>query len=153
MITQALRRLGRRGGVLLILGAIWIALGVDILVDPVIVPGEGLFHLLIPLPFRVGLWVGCGVLAITGAVYQSPRWQGVGFVALIIPPVQRAASYAGSVILEVTVDRGTYAVIPLLLMFSCLSLLILIIAGWPEDAGRIRALDGPPTRDVPREDP
>ena len=128
------RRLGRRGGILVLLGVVWVGIGVGVGYDTAIIDGaQGLFHLLIPTPLRIALWVVCGTIAVFAGIVRAPKWQGAGFAALVVPVTQRALSYLGGMFMEVYNGRGTYQTWPLFLIFIAVTGVILIVAGWREE--------------------
>lgn len=82
---------GKRGEILLLLGALMILLGVsDLLIPPRV---DGLLYLLIPTPVRLVLWVGSGLVAIIYAWMPRNRVDAPGFLALYLMLGIRCVSY------------------------------------------------------------
>ena len=99
-------------------------------------PDPLLFHLHIPLPFRVLLWCGTGGAAI--ALARHARWQWIGFVALALAPVERVFSYAGALLLAIwpggaSGSVGTYLTMGVL--FGAVLFVTRLIASWPDPPG------------------
>ncbi len=147
LFTDPCTFLGRRGGVLLILGAAWILQGVSIsaLGDRVYSVDAALLHLAIPAPIRVGAWVGTGVLAVLGATVNRPRWERWGYMALVVMPLERAASFGWSwvVWLLPPTDNGYERGWVSALTWIVTVLLIIVISGWEEPR---RVLDNATTQ-------
>lgn len=135
LLTAPCTFLGRRGGVLLTIGVAWTLQGVSIGVvgDPAWPDDAALLHLAVPVPIRISLWVGTGVLAILGATVNRPRWERWGYMALVLMPMERAASFTWAwvtwlIATDVGYERGWVAA----LSWAVTVLLIVIISGWEE---------------------
>jgi hypothetical protein len=122
------RRLGRRGAFLLLFGAAWAAVGYSMLKLGEVVASPALDTLLYFAPFRTwaGLWVACGVVAVSAAFSRRPGLDGYGFVALIIPPGMWGMSYGVSYIEGY--QRGLSGCV----VYFAVALAVFIVAGWPE---------------------
>lgn len=130
-----LERLGRRGAVLLLFGLAWLLQGlilgaegpsggVDLTASP---------HENLPFPIMSLLWVASGVLAAAVGLRHSPR-DHVGFVAASAPPLILTGSYlVGGVTWFLPGDSGgdPYG-LPLALGWAVITLLVGIVASWPE---------------------
>lgn len=82
---------GKRGEVLILLGLLWILLGIsDYLVSP---RSDELLYLLIPAPLRLVLWAGSGLVAIGYAWMPRTRSDAPGFVILYVMAAVRFTSY------------------------------------------------------------
>lgn len=129
--------LGRRGAVLVIIGLVWIMQGIGIVVagDPPTPTDAALLHLQIPIVIRVLLWAVTGTIAICGALLNRPNWEGMGFMALVAMPLERALSYGWSWLVYV----GTWGDIGYgrswvgAISWAAVVVLIVTIAGWRED--------------------
>lgn len=130
------RHLGRRGKVLLALGVAWMLQGYAIAEDAVLQPVDtnGLFHLALPVPLRVSLWVGCGALACLAAWYQAPRYQAIGFAALVLMPFERCLSYAGGwvIYLILGAESGYEQGWSSAATWGAVVAVIMVVADWPE---------------------
>jgi hypothetical protein len=127
------RALGRRGGILLLLGLMYGVLGVKAWIEPVSDEGRYLLYTYLPEPIRVSLWlipaaIALGTLALRGRTGTDAP----GFVALIIPAGAMAFSHIWSTVgylLGVTPWAfGWSSATIWLLVLS----LILIVSGWGE---------------------
>lgn len=131
--------IGHRAAFLMAFGVLFFAIGVGIFLvhqAPPRPPDPLLFHLRIPLPFRVLLWCGTGGAAI--ALARSARWQWIGFVALAVAPVERIFSYGGAFILAlipggVPGSMGSYLTMGVL--FGAVLFVTRLISSWPDPPG------------------
>lgn len=99
MITAAATRLGYRGLALITFGAMFNLIGLSILTDPG-EPQAALFHTTLPVPVRVGLWLGAGLTASVVAWVKRPVAQQFGYAVLVAPPAERAASYLWAFLID-----------------------------------------------------
>jgi hypothetical protein len=134
---------GRRGAVLLIFGTIWLAVAYGILTgasEQAVTPNAALFHVLLPIWIRVTLWGGCALLAILAALAFTPRLQAVGYVALFLPPAERALSYLGGWVVSVFTDGGAEGAWVPGLTWMAVAIFVIIEARtheqWPPAAAR-----------------
>ena len=90
------RRLGRRGTVLVMLGLVWIVQGLAVGTSPRSTErgAQYLVHETLPTWLRVALWTGTGIVAVWAGFRQIPPGRdSYGFVALVILPIERGASF------------------------------------------------------------
>lgn len=131
------RRLGYRGLALVLFALAFVGIGVGLPSAPPAPPE--LLYSLIPLPIRVGVWIGCGVVALAGALSHRETWQDRGFAVLLVPLLgERLLSYVGAVLVEDDTLRwfsGGF-------VWFLFSGLVTLIAAWPEPT---TATDPPPT--------
>lgn len=131
------RRHNKRSLVLLILGAIWVAIGINVHIEPNPPGWENIWLFSAPPPsLRAGAWVLSGLIAVTVAL--RPRriaddWPG--FLALYLMPAERVLgfflgwldylfdSYGG-----VGYSRGLLSG----LVYLVIVLLIMVIADWAD---------------------
>ena len=128
-------RLGTRGVALALLGLMWIGRGLVVIHDSGIPnPDEAILHLLLPVPWRVGLWVGTGAAAL--ATCWSSRAQIAGWGLILIMPVERAVSHLWSLAMWIVPGRpgGTPWAIAYSLWWVANTALLLVMAGWQEDS-------------------
>lgn len=85
------RQIGRRGAVLLILGLIWIILGLGVLDSGGI--SDELLHERLSPTLRGAAWIVTGLVAIGYAFRPTGLGDQVGFAALYLMPAVRVASY------------------------------------------------------------
>ncbi|MFD9780352.1 hypothetical protein ACFWZS_21695 [[Kitasatospora] papulosa] len=86
----------RRRAYLATLGAAWLGYGAGIIIDPRYGTARGLGTVVryVPLDVLGGVWVGCGLLAVTAAWLTScPRVQAAGFAALAAPAALWGAAF------------------------------------------------------------
>jgi hypothetical protein len=150
------RRVGRRGLILIIGGLAWIAVGVTViqtapLSDRFTSPDAEPQTLdLFERPWTGVVWTGCGAVAVlVGALHDrtiAAQHDAVGFNAFLIPPMMWMFCYVWSVLAYWSTgglsgsDSGVYG----LTVWTLVSLVIIIIAGWPDPSDDARP--GPPPR-------
>ncbi|QNO12682.1 membrane protein [Arthrobacter phage Tweety19] len=127
------RQLGRRGAALMILGAIFVLVGIDALFN---VPEPDfdrfLLHTFIPFPLNAALWLVPGGLAIWASLHRGPGPDGFGFNALVVPIIVRIVSYIFSFVAFLT-GEGSWAFgLTSAAIWTAILALVLIIAGWAE---------------------
>lgn len=128
------KRLGRRGASLLVLGIIFVLVGLQTLLSPPVADFSDRFllHTLIPHPLQAALWIVPGLLALKAATIRGPGPDGFGFVALVVPLVVRIVSYLFSVV-AFLLGAGTWAYgWASALIWIAILALVLIISGWAE---------------------
>lgn len=135
--------LGRRSVCLLLLGTAWVIIGIGIELEPPSrAPGELILHELLPVPLRAAMWASTGLVALVCGVRGRTRDDTVGFVAIMLMPLERTLSFLGSwgiyggttavhrwidTDVEVTgYERGWYGA----LVWLIVVILVQIIAGW-----------------------
>lgn len=145
-IKHPAARLGRRGGVLLILGGIWFFVGVSTITDPYAAGGPqlGLFHQALPSWLNATLWMGTSLSAMSAAWRPAGRRDDWGYMALILMPTVRAASYTWAWLLHLIpggpdgAPNGWLGAI----VWGTVVILIFTISGWPETPSFILPLEG-----------
>lgn len=87
--------LGRRRAFLVLIGLIWVLMGLSIILEPPDYPLSGVPHTYIPAPVRFTLWVASGGVAIVASLpgVSTSRLEAIGFAALYIMPAERSLSY------------------------------------------------------------
>lgn len=124
-------RIGRRGAMLLVLAAIWARL----FLWPLLAGRAGspdVFYYLWPIEVRAGLWALTITVAVVAA-FVPPRADAIGWVALVIMPMQRLAAWAwggatGTVDVGRAVDQASLY-------------LLLVVAVWVAAAMRPHSLE------------
>lgn len=103
-LTRArhVKRLGRRGGLLLLLAVLWA--GVAAQVAAAHAPYDvdaAVLHERIPLGWRVGLWLASALIMAAAACIgtRDPRVQRIGWAAALVMPTERAVGYLWSVVM------------------------------------------------------
>ena len=126
--------LGRRGAILIVMGAAWILLGIATFLSPQQPGTENLLHvILIPRAVEGAAWIVSGFVAV---VYAHRTDDEYGFLALYIMPAIRALSFflgwldSLSPVGSDGYSRGWFSALFYLIMI----LFIVICAGWPEPA-------------------
>lgn len=135
---------GKRGEILLLLGAAWVLVGIGAAVVPP--PPGDLLDLHIPAPIRAALWCGTGLVAICHAWMPKTRSDGWGFLALYLMPAVRAASYFIAWV-DFTIDgRGGYRYGWLSALFYAVFVgIVAICAGWREPPPLLLSEEPPET--------
>ena len=132
------KRLGRRGGLLLMLAALWLGVAAQVAVTstPYDVAGAVL-HERIPTEWRVGLWLASAIIMAAAAVAgtRDPRAQRIGWAAALIMPAERAFGFAWSVIMIGVPGPPPGAVSSLagLAEWCVVTAIVYTLAGWDED--------------------
>lgn len=139
--------LGRRGGVLLILGVIWMVIGISAVIDPYVGigggdPQQGLFHEALPVWLRATLWIGTGLLAVSFAWRTAGRRDDWGYMALILMPIVRTASYGWAWLVHLTGGHGDPSGWLGAIVWATFAILVYTISGWPETPGFILPIEG-----------
>ena len=128
--ARARARLGRRGTLLALLGAIWIATGITTLIAP---PSPGYLLLNIATEAQGVAWIATGMVALWCANRPSGH-DALGWIALYIMAAYRVLAYGwGLVEWAITVDAGgsLRAAFGALVWVAVLIILV-VCAGWPE---------------------
>lgn len=87
-----LRRVGLRGEAMVLLGTVWVLMGLAILTGASSPADDlGLWHLRIAAPLRAASWIVAGLAAIAGAKW--PAWSGYALGGLFVGPAIRGSSY------------------------------------------------------------
>jgi len=128
--------LGRRGGVLLILGVIWFFIGISTIADPYPngVRNQGLFHEALPSWLRATLWIGTSAVALSSAWRVAGRRDDWGYMALILMPTVRAMSYLWAWLIHLIPGPPDGAPTGWLgfIVWGTVTILVYTISGWPE---------------------
>ena len=125
-------RLGRRGLVLVLVGVCWVLLGISVILTPYSSQGW-VPHEEIPGWARGSVWIITGCVGIVTAWWPpgKDRW---GFAAIVLMPLERAASFAVAAVgwalpgIEHGAPRGWISA----LIWSAVVALIMLITGWQE---------------------
>lgn len=154
-------RYGRRGAWLIILGAVWFVFGLGVLLDP-IPPRPGVLSDYLPAWVDAAGWWVTGVVAVAAGL-RGDREDWWGHVALYVMPAVRLVSFAfswllwlGSSVVAATFPDahvlgwapGWYAASVWLLV----SLMLRLIADWPNPVDHTTALPFPPGRVIGRDE-
>lgn len=126
-------RLGHRGAVLALIGAVWMLYGASRFGDPP-EAADRLVYALVPVGVWAGAWIATGALAAAYALAR-PGGDRVGFAALVAMPAVRAAVYLWAWLLALTPgppagDRDGYTGA---LIWAAVIAVVLIVADWPDD--------------------
>ena len=136
-----LKRIGRRGMVLILLGVAWATMGLALVLSGPR-PHDGDYaseipHENLPWPVLGLLWLGSGVVAFLVGLRDS-RTHGTrdhaGFMAVTAPPILYAGSFLVSFVTYALSlgEHGWSLGILGFAVYGALALLIGVIAGWPE---------------------
>jgi len=129
-------KIGRRGAVLLILGVIWLFIGISIIADPYAGGGrsQGLFHEALPTWLRATLWITTALFALSAAWRVAGRRDDWGYMALILMPTVRAMSFLWAWLVHLIPGppdgdpTGWLGFI----VWGTVTVLVYTISGWPE---------------------
>lgn len=132
------RRLGRRGGLLLMLAVLWVGVAAQVAATraPYDV-ADAVLHERIPTEWRVGLWLTCAAVMAVGAVAGTriPVAQRIGWGAALFMPAERAFGYLWSVVMIGVPGPPPGAVSSLagLAEWCVVTAIVYTLAGWDED--------------------
>ena len=132
------KRLGRRGGLLLLLAALWVGAAAQVIAshEPYD-PARAVLHERIPAGWRVALWLTCAAVMAVGAVAGTriPVAQRIGWAAALIMPAERAVGYLWSVVMIGVPGPPPGAVSSLagLAEWCVVTAIVYTLAGWDED--------------------
>lgn len=95
-------------------------------------PGDAILFELLPVPVRAAMWATTGALAIACA--PSRRWQKLGWVAIMLMPMERALGHLWSTAMYLIpgYPPGLASAPAELVVWAALSGVVWITAGWPE---------------------
>lgn len=132
------KRLGRRGGLLLLLAALWVGAAAKVAVTGTPYDtGAAVLHERIPTEWRVGMWLASaivmGAAAVAGTRY--PLAQRIGWAAALVMPAERAFGYLWSVVMVgVPGDPpGSLGSLAGLVEWCVVTAVVYLLAGWDED--------------------
>ena len=111
----------------------WVLIGATTVVRPV-TPGAELIHERVPVPLRVALWATTGLIAMTFAWLRRPGVDAWGYAALVVMPIERAASFSYGFLLYIIpgLPLGYAPGIVGALTWGSVVIVLLIISGWAE---------------------
>lgn len=128
-------RMSRRSLVLRDLALLWLLMGsVVATTGHSIDPGDAILYEAIPVPIRVALWIGCGLIALAASC--RVRWQDRGWMALAVMPAERCISHVWSLahsLIPGEPPGTTWEGIAFTFLWAGITHLVLILAGWDED--------------------
>ena len=102
MFRSRFARMQGRTQILLLLGIIWVLIGLGRIIDPTpMMPGAFLLHELIPSWLLGVLWVVPGLIGMYGALRVPPIPGRVGFAGMVLAPTILAFSYLFSWIVHI----------------------------------------------------
>lgn len=131
---------------LLILGVIWVFFGISAIIDPH--PSGrtdlSLFHEALPSCLRATLWMGTALVAVSSAWRTAGRRDDWGYMALILMPIVRAASYTWAWVIHLIHGGADGAPNGWLgaIVWGTVVILVFTISGWPETPSFILPIEG-----------
>ena len=132
------KKLGRRGGLLLLLALLWA--GVAAQVAATHAPYDvdvAVLHERIPLAWQVGLWLASAIVMAAAAVIgiRDPRAQRIGWAVALLMPAERAIGYLWSVVMVGVPGPppGSLGSLAGLAGWCLVTAIVYILAGWDED--------------------
>lgn len=128
-----LPRVGRRGAVLLILGTMWLIIGLSVWGAPTPPNRIAAAHELIPVTLRVTAWSSAGLLAISSAFRRDPGGDRWGFYALAAMPAERSAGWLIGIVARPWLESPPFwtCVGQFAIWIGVLGV-VLVVAGWRE---------------------
>lgn len=159
--TRAASRLGRRGLLLMLSGAAWVLIGIDVLRHPInrftnphATPHPNVMLVFFNDPHWGLTWIICGTVALLmGLLRGHPlarRHDSIGFNAILTPPFLWMLFFGWSAIVSLITSyqqgrdgEAAYGVI----VWALVSLFIIVVAGWPEPTENV--VLGRPEREDP----
>ena len=132
------RRLGRRGGLLLMLAVLWVGVAAQVAATraPYDV-ADAVLHERIPTEWRVGLWLACAIIMAAAAVAgtRDPRAQRIGWAAALFMPAERAVGHLWSVVMVGVPGPppGSLGSLAGLVEWAVVTAIVYLLAGWDED--------------------
>ena len=132
------KRLGRRGGLLLLLAVLWAGVAAHIAAAHEPFDGAAaVLHERIPTAWRVGLWLTSALIMAAAAVIgtRAPRVQRIGWAVALLLPAERAAGYLWSVIMVGIPGPppGSLGSLAGLTEWCVVTAVVYLVAGWDED--------------------
>lgn len=125
-------KLGRRGGVLFVLGLVFLIIGLKSILAPAEDDGRFILYTFLPVPIRGALWIIPATLAIFSSFRRGSGRDGLGFMALVIPATVVAFSYVWSFVgylfgaTDWPLGWSSAAI------WISILLLVLLVSGWRE---------------------
>lgn len=138
MLGRLSHRFGRRGAVLLLIGALWILQGIGIgFARGNLSSGDinsSLLHEYIPTSIRVALWTTTGAIAVLYAFRRGDGADELGWAALVLMPIERTVSYLWGFLMFIVpgIPAGYEPGLIRASGWAAIAGVIVIIAGWPE---------------------
>lgn len=137
-MRRHVKRLGRRGGLLLMLAVLWVGVAAQIAATrtPYDV-ADAVLHERIPTEWRVGLWLASAIIMAAAAVIgtRDPRAQRIGWAVALLLPAERAAGYLWSVVMVGVPGPppGSLGSLAGLVEWCVVTAVVYLVAGWDED--------------------
>lgn len=137
-MRRHVKRLGRRGGLLLLLAVLWAGVAAQVAVTSTPYDtGAAVLHERIPTEWRVGMWLACAIIMAAAAVAgtRDPRAQRIGWAAALFMPAGRAAGYLWSVVMVGVPGPppGSLGSLAGLAEWCVVTAVVYLVAGWDED--------------------
>ncbi len=137
-MPSRVKRLGRRGGLLLMLAVLWAGAAAQVATTRTPYDTEAaVLHERMPLAWRVGLWLASALIMAAAAVIgtRAPRVQRIGWAAALVTPAERAVGYLWSVVMVgVPGDPpGSLGSLAGLVEWCVVTAIVYLLAGWDED--------------------
>lgn len=134
-VGRLVRRLGRRGTVLLLHGAIWVLIGASLLADPIDLPGR-MPHEALPAWVRGVAWIVTGAVGVASA-WRPPGRDWLGFASLVSMPLVMSVSFATSAGgWLIGADIGSHRSWIDALIWVAVVAVITVVSGWTEPPNR-----------------
>jgi len=145
--TRLAQRLGRRGLLLLLSGLAWIGVGTNIIRNNMARfsqpgPDADLILQFMDSNWIGWLWVFAGAAALVVVIFRGTRWpkisDAIGYNAILTPPMIWTLAFLWSYVTYI-MSNGEYGrstSLYSLIVWSLITLFILVIAGWPEPTTR-----------------
>ena len=148
-MPSRVKRLGRRGGLLLLLAVLWAGVAAQVAATRAPYDADvAVLHERIPLAWRVGLWLASALVMAAAAVIgtRDPRVQRIGWAAALLMPAERALGYLWSVVMVGVPGPppGSLGSLAGLTEWCVVTAIVYLLAGWDEDVTDALAREGEP---------
>lgn len=148
-MRSRVKRLGRRGGLLLMLAVLWTGAAAQVAVTRTPYDTEAaVLHERMPLAWRVGLWLASALIMAAAAVIgtRAPRVQRIGWAAALFMPAERAFGYLWSVVMVGVPGPppGSLGSLVGLVEWCVVTVIVYLLAGWDEDVTDVLSREGEP---------
>lgn len=130
-----LKKFGRRGAVLALVGAMQLLFGVILVLhSPAPNPNDAVLFEYLPIMARSSLWVSYGVVALVCSMRRE--WQKWGWAAAVLMPAQRAIAYLWSAVMWVVPGPppGRLGSVLESLVWAMVTVTLVLASSWLEDS-------------------
>ena len=130
-----LKKFGRRGAVLALVGAMQLLFGVMLVLHaPIPNPNDAVLFEYLPVMARSALWMSFGAVALICSTRRE--WQKWGWAATVLMPAQRAIAYLWSAVMWVVPGPppGRLGSVLESLVWTMTTVTLVLVSSWLEDS-------------------